>query len=143
MTLQETIRKKIVETTKLKMEAQKNVLKVVLGEMELQASRSGKLLTDDDGYRIIRKTLQGVEEMLTYKPNDPKFEAEKATLKDLLPQEMSIHDLKVSLTSKAEEIRAAKSEGQATGIAMKFFKENNISVDGNVVKNVVVEIRNS
>ncbi len=123
------------------MEVQKNVLKVVLGEMDLQASRSGKQLTDDDGYRIIRKTLQGVEEMLTYKPNDPKFEAEKATLQALLPQEMSLHDLKVSLTAKAEEIRAAKSDGQATGIAMKFFKENKIPVDGNVVKKVVAEIR--
>lgn len=143
MSLQETIRKEIVQTTKMKMEAQKNVLKVVLGEMDLQASRSGKQLTDDDGYRIIRKTLQGIEEMLTYKPNDPKFEAEKATLKALLPKEVSIYDLKVSLTAKTEEIRTAKSDGQATGIAMKFFKENNISVDGNVVKKVVSEIRSN
>lgn len=123
------------------MEVQKNVLKVILGEMDLQASRSGKELTDDDGYRIIRKTLQGVEEMLGYKPNDPKFETEKATLQALLPQEMSLHDLKVSLTARAEEIRAAKSDGQATGIAMKFFKENKIPVDGNTVKKVVAEIR--
>jgi len=141
MTLKETIRKQITEATKAKLEAQKNVLKVVLGEIDTQESRNGKPFTDDDCCRVIRKTLQGVEEMLTYKPNDPKFEAEKTTLQALLPQEMSIHDLKVSLTAKAEEIRAAKSEGQATGIAMKFFKENKISVDGNAVKKLVSEIR--
>lgn len=138
------LRKQITQMSRLGgMETQKSVLKVVLGEIELQESRNGKQLTDDDCYRVIRKTLQGVEEMLTYKPNDPKFEAEKTTLQALLPKEMSIHDLKVSLTAKTEEIRAAKSDGQATGIAMKFFKENNIPVDGNAVKKVVTEIRAS
>lgn len=141
MTIKETIRKQIVETTKLRMENQKNVLKVVLGEIELQESRNGKQLTDDDCYRVIRKTLQGVEEMLTYKPNDPKFEAEKATLKGLLPKEFAAEDLQAVLSSKIDEIKAAKNDGQATGIAMKFLKERNISVDGNAVKKVVMEIR--
>jgi uncharacterized protein YqeY len=141
MSLKETIRKHITEATKLRAETQKNVLKVVLGEIDTLESRQGKAFTDEDCCRVIKKTLQGVEEMLTYKPGDAKFEEEKAILQALLPQEMSIHDLKVSLTAKAEEIRAAKSEGQATGIAMKFFKENKIIVDGNLVKKVVAEIR--
>lgn len=141
MTLKETIRKQIVETTKLRMEAQKNVLKVVLSEIDLQESRNGKQFTDEDCCRVIRKTLQGVEEMLTYKPNDPKFEAEKATLKGLLPKELDFADLKSALSSKVDEIKAAKSEGQGTGIAMKFFKERSIIVDGNTVKKVVAEIR--
>jgi hypothetical protein len=141
MTLKETIRKQIVEATKLKMEAQKNVLKVVLGDIELQESRYGKQLTDDECYRTIRKTLQGVEEMLTYKPNDPKFEAEKATLNSLLPKQLDSNDLKFTLSSKVDEIKAAKNDGQATGVAMKFLKERNISVDGNAVKKLVSEIR--
>lgn len=141
MTIKETIRKQIVETTKLRMENQKNVLKVVLGEIELQESRNGKQFTDEDCYRVIRKTLEGVETMLQYKPNDPKFEAEKATLKGLLPKEFAAEDLKVVLSSKADEIKAAKNDGQAIGIAMKFLKEKNISVDGNTVKKVVMEIR--
>ena len=141
MSLKETIRKQIVETTKLKMEAQKNVLKVVLGDIELQESRYGKQLGDEECCRIIRKTLQGVEEMLTYKPNDPKFEAEKATLKALLPKEFAPEDLKFILSSKVDELKAAKNDGQAVGIAMKFFKERNIIVDGNIVKKVIMEIR--
>jgi uncharacterized protein YqeY len=141
MSLKETIRKQIVETTKLRMEAQKNVLKVVLGEIETQESRQGKQFTDEDCCRVVRKTLQGVEEMLQYKPNDPKFEAEKATLKDLLPKEFGAEDLKAALSSKIDELKAAKSDGQATGIAMKFFKERNMIVDGNLVKKVVAEIR--
>jgi uncharacterized protein YqeY len=141
MSLKETIRKQITDATKSKQEVQKNVLKVVLGEIDTNETRNGKPFTDDDCIRTIKKTLQGVEEMLGYKPGDEKFLLEKATLQALLPQEMSIHDLKTSLTAKADEIRAAKSDGQATGIAMKFFKENKISVDGNVVKQVVASMR--
>lgn len=141
MSIKETIRKQITDATKLRAEVQKNVLKVVLGDIELQESRYGKQLTDDEVYRIIRKTLEGVETMLTYKPNDPKFEAEKATLKGLLPKEFAAEDLQTVLSSKVDEIKAAKNDGQATGIAMKFLKERNISVDGNVVKKLVTEIR--
>ena len=141
MSLEEMIRKQIVETTKLKMENHKNILKVILGEIDTQKARHNKPFTDEDGYRIIRKTLQGVEEMLTYKPNDPKFEAEKAILKGLLPKEFAAEDLKAVLSSKVDEIKAAKGDGQATGIAMKFLKERNISVDGNAVKKLVSEIR--
>ncbi len=141
MTLKETIRKQILEATKSKQDVKKNVLKVVLGEIDTHESRNGKPFTDEDCCRIIKKTLQGVEEMLEYKPGDAKFEEEKATLQALLPPEMSIHDLKVSLTAMADQIRAAKSEGQATGMAMKFFKENKIAVDGNVVKQVIALMR--
>lgn len=142
MTLKETIRSQILTATKLKKEPTKNVLKVVLGEIETQESRNGKPLTDDDGYRIIRKTLQGVEEMLGYKPNDSKFEEEKTALNLLLPKQLTAEDIKSTLLSKVDELKAAKSEGQATGIAMKLFKEKNLCVDGNVVKRVITEVRN-
>lgn len=149
MSLKDTIRNQIVEATKNRKDSQKNVLKVILGEIDTQESRANpKLglthpaaLADVEIHKIIKKTLQGIEEMLQYKPGDEGLQVEKATLQALLPPEMSLYNLKVSLTAKAEEIRAAKSEGQATGIAMKFFKENNIGVDGAVVKKIIAEMR--
>ena len=141
MSLKDTIRQQITASTKNREDVKKNVLKVVLGEIDTLESRQGKQFTDDDCCRVIKKTLQGIEEMLGYKPGDPKFEAEKAVLQSFLPPEMSLHDLKVSLTAVTGEIRAAKSDGQATGIAMKFFKEHKISVDGSAVKKVVALIR--
>lgn len=130
MSLKDTIRKQIADATKNKQDIQKNVLKVILGEIDTQESRANPNLgfiretplADEEICRIVKKTLQGVEEMLQYKPDDPKFLTEKATLQALLPPEMSMYDLKVSLTAKAEEIRAAKSDGQATGIASKKIK---------------------
>lgn len=149
MSLKETIRKQITDATKQRADVQKNILKVILGEIETQESRGNPnlglshpaALADVEIYKIIKKTLQGVEEMLGYKPGDPKFEAEKATLQALLPKEMTDADIKYALSVKTEEIKAAKSEGQATGIAMKYFKERNLPVDGNLVKKVIAEIR--
>jgi hypothetical protein len=45
------------------------------------------------------------------------------------------------LASKVDELKLAKSDGQATGIAMKFFKEAKLLVDGNTVTEVVKSIR--
>lgn len=141
MTLKETIRKQILEATKARMEDQKNVLKVVLGEIDTQESRTGKPFSDDDCCRVVRKVLQGIEEMLTYKPNDEKLKTEKECLNALLPKQLSKEDVLTALTEKLGEIKTAKSEGQATGIAMKFFKEKGVSVDGNIAKEVVATIR--
>lgn len=141
MTLKETIRKQILEAAKARMDDQKNVLKVILGEIDTQESRTGKSLSDEECCRVIRKTLQGIDEMLGYKPNDPKLETEKACLSALLPKQLDEAAILASLSSKIEDIKAAKSEGQATGIAMKSCKEQGLSVDGNLVKKVVLEIR--
>ena len=139
--LKETIRKYIVTAMKLKRESAKNVLKVVLGEIETQESRSGKLLSDEDIHKVVRKTLQGIDEMLQYKPGDEGLEMEKRTLQELLPKQLDSMDVLLNLTSKIDELKLAKSDGQATGIAMKFFKESKLLVDGNIVAEVVKSIR--
>lgn len=149
MSLKDTIRSQITEATKNRKDSQKNVLKVILGEIDTQESRANpKLglthpaaLADVEIHKIIKKTLQGIEEMLQYKPDDEGLQVEKATLQALLPKELTEEDIKNSLAAKVDEIKAAKSEGQATGVVMKFFKEQSISVDGSLVKKIVAELR--
>ncbi len=141
MTLKETIRKQLLEATKAKIEDQKSILRVILGEIDTQESRNNKPLSDDDCCRVIRKILQGVEEMLTYKPDDAKYKTEKECLSALLPKQLDEAGVLTALAAKIEEIKTAKSEGQATGIAMKSCKEQGLAVDGNLVKKVVLEIR--
>jgi hypothetical protein len=61
----------------------------------------------------------------------------------ILDQPYKIQEL---LQENKETIKAivnAKNDGMAVGIAMKFFKANNITVDGNVVKTQVLEIRSA
>jgi uncharacterized protein YqeY len=138
----EKIRSNIATATKLKKEPAKNVLKVVLGEIDTQEARLSRDLTDEEVYKVIRKTLQGIEEMLQYKPGDVNLEIEKVTLEHLLPKKLDYMDILLELSPKIEELKQAKSDGQATGIAMKLLKEKKLLVEGNDVAQVVKGIRN-
>lgn len=141
MSLKLKIKEQIVIATKAKKEHTKNVLKVVLGDIDMQEVRNKNDLTDGEIIKIVRKTLQGVEEMLSYKSGDIGLEEEKAVLSSLLPKQLSKEDVLAALGSKVEEIKSAKSDGQATGLAMKHFKESKLSVDGTLVAEVIKDIR--
>lgn len=141
MTLKERIKADILTATKAKDNATKNILKVVLGEVDTQEGR-GKTLTDEQIYGVIRKVLQGVEEMLIYKPGDAVLMQEKAILSKLLPVQLDREDILDKLIDKVDEIKNAKSDGQATGIAMKYFKENKLVVDGTLMAEIVKQLRN-
>lgn len=141
MTIKEKIKNDILVATKNKDDSTKNILKVVLGDINTQEGR-GLTLTDEQIYNTIRKILQGVEEMLTYKPNDTTLLKEKTILSNLVPNQLTKSDIIAELSPKLEELKNAKSDGQATGIAVKFFKENKKSVDGTLVGTVVKELRN-
>lgn len=140
--LKEQIRASVIAATKARNDSVKNILKVILGEIDTQEARQTKPLADDDIHKIIRKTVQGLEEMLQYKPGDSKLETEKRTLEELLPKMLDSAGILLVLKDKIEELKNAKSDGQATGIAMKFLKEQKHSIDGNEVAQVVKGIRN-
>jgi uncharacterized protein YqeY len=141
MTIKERIKADILTATKARDNVTKNTLKVVLGEVDTQEGR-GKTLTDEQVYGIVRKVLQGIEEMLTYKPGDTALLQEKTTLSKLLPAQLNRDDILDKLIDKVDEIVNAKADGQATGIAMKYFKENKLVVDGTLVADVIKQLRN-
>jgi hypothetical protein len=140
MTLKDRIKASILTAVKAKDDVAKNILKVVLGEIDTQEGR-GKDLTDEQIYTIVRKTLQGIEEMLTYKPGNAVLLGEKAILTALVPTQLSREDIIAELTPKLEELKGAKADGQATGIAMKHFKANKRDVDGTLVAEIVKQLR--
>jgi len=141
MTVKDLIKADILIATKAKNSNTKNILKVVLGEIDTHEGR-GKNLTDDQIYGVVKKVLQGVEEMLTYKPGDAVLLQEKAILSNLLPTQLGRDDILDKLINKIDEIKNAKADGQATGVAMKYFKENKLVVDGTLVADVVKQLRN-
>jgi hypothetical protein len=59
----------------------------------------------------------------------------------LLPQTLSEVEVMDCLEPLEADIMSVKSDGQATGIAMKFFKERGAQVDGKIVTGVVKNIR--
>ncbi len=136
------------ESIKNKNEIEKNIFRLIKGEISLIEARENKDLSDEKVANIIRKIIQGNEETLSYLPNDDhrrdNLVNEIKILKSLLPKTLSKDEVLNEITKNQElttSIKEAKSDGQATGLAMKFFKTSDFSVAGDVVANVVMVLR--
>jgi len=138
--MKDKIRNLMVAAMKSKSEIAKNIYKVVLGEIGTQETRTGKSLSDEQIYSVVRKTLEGVKESLKYREN-PVLIEEKQVLEGLLPQYLTYTEILTHLNQKSEEIKAAKNDGQATGIAVKYLKDKQFLFLGETAKEVIKEIR--
>ena len=123
---------------------ERDVLKVALGDLQLQATRQGSDLSDEDVQKGLRKVIKGNREMIAA-VTDPavleRMNQEIQVLETLLPTSLDQAQIRVALDALAEPIRAAGNAGQATGIAMKHLKSQGLAVEGRDVQAVVEQIR--
>ena len=124
---------------KEKLECRKNILRVVLGEIQTKEVQQGKQLKDDQVLSVIRKVIEGNEKLLTFKENSTLVE-ENSILKEYLPQAISSEEIRALLVEVKEEIMLSKSVGQATGVAIKHLKTKDCVFQGSDVSQVVSEI---
>ena len=109
--------------------------------------RQNKPLTEEQEANVLKKMLKSNEEtlgLLGVRADDARYVAlleENEILKRFLPTIASIEDVKAALVPVLDQIKLAKSDGQATGIAMKTIKEVKLACDGNTVKEIVAELR--
>lgn len=124
--------------------ADRNLLKVVLGDWQQKAA-SGKV-TDEIGHAVVKKIIVGNTENLGYLPEgDPRRATllhENEVLATLLPSYWSGDQISQCLVEGGVDLHSG-NEGQATGRAMKFLKEQNALVEGGTVKDVVIGLRKS
>jgi uncharacterized protein YqeY len=126
---------------------EKDLLKVVLGELQ-QKSASGKV-TDEQGLAIVKSMIKNnIEKVLPHlKEGDERktvIEEENKILQALLPAYLTVEQVKELLAKYqglTEDIQAAKNDGQATGLAMKYLKSLNAQVEGETVKQAILELR--
>lgn len=125
----------------------RDTLRTVVGEAEAVAIRQNKPVTDEMVFGVIRKTIEGNVESLAHLPKtDPrhdKLTQESFILTAYLPVVLTLDQVLVELVGVAADITAAKSDGQATGVAMKALKAKQLAVDGNTVTQAVKQIRTS
>lgn len=121
----------------------KSLYSTLLGEMELEESRKNKALKEEECIVIVKKFIKNINETLQY-ANPPVrsfLNMEKELLESLLPKTMSNNDIVSFISHNSDllhSILAAKTEGQAIGIAMKELKGK---ADGKDVKKAVEELR--
>lgn len=149
MSLLETLHTKLTEARRSRQTLQMNVLQVLLGDASMIEARTGKKASDDEIEKMIRKLVVGNTETLellkqkgmTGNPDCAKCTEENAFLATLLPQSMSVAEIKSALAEVADAIKAAKNDGQATGAAMKHLKSKNLKVQGEDVSAAVRQLR--
>lgn len=133
---------KYQELNKLMVEAMKakkpevSILKVVIGELQ----RSQKEPDDTSCEKIIRKMIANNDEVYKLKKEDNLL-IENKILKSLLPEEMSMDEIYSLLSKVVIQIRDAKSDGQALGIAMKCLKTTGKSLNTTLVDTITKNIR--
>lgn len=122
---------------------EKEILRVVLGDVQQKHS-----VSDEQGYNMVRVMVKNnTEKVLPYLAEGDLRRAvlleENEILATLLPAFLTNDQILVHLVgaSLTPNIKDAKSEGQAVGVAMKFFKEKAFPVSGDDVKKVVQQIR--
>lgn len=135
----------------LKLRKEKSVLAptlaVVIGDIEMAQSR-GNTLTDEQILQIIRKLIKNNQETrdLMSKQTDNTYDAaichindQCAFLQQYLPTVLSAEQVKNELTEGGvyDKINSLANEGQKLGVAMKFLKGKNLSVDPTIVKQVI------
>ena len=139
----ETLKARAAEAMKSKDGVATSILRLALGEIQTAEARSNKPVTEDEAVAIVRKLIKSNEETLPHAAGEQKatLERENALLSSVLPATMTPDQIVAALAPVAEAVRAAKNDGQATGVAMKHLKSSGSSVQGNDVTAAVKRMR--
>jgi uncharacterized protein YqeY len=142
---------KLTEAMKARDELARGLLRIVLGEVSTRRARTGKEPGDDEVQAIIRKLIAGNTETRgelekrgqTSHESYERLARENAYLETLLPAVLDRAAIRGELAAVAADLKAAKNDGQATGLAMKHLKQKGLAVQGEDVAAAVKEIRAS
>jgi uncharacterized protein YqeY len=147
MSLVEELRAKLKEAMRGGAEGPKGILRVVLGEVSTLEGRQGKV-SDEEVRNLVKKMIASNNEVIGITSRDPARAAQTATLEGenrylltLLPGLLTGEALRQKIEPLAEQIRAAKNEGQATGVVIRALKQEGADFLGDEVKRLVAELR--
>ena len=126
----------------------RDVLRLALGEIqmgEVRADEGAPAFTEESAMAAVRKLMKSNEETRSQLPaGDDRIAPlvhENEILSTLLPARLGAEAIAKLLEAVAEGVRAAKTDGQATGVAMKHLKTTGADVDGTTVSAAVKLIR--
>ncbi len=125
----------------------RDVLRLALGEIQTAEARKaekGAKLTDDDAAAAVRKLIKSNEETLSLAgegENAATLRREIEVLSALLPKSLSVEEIVALLAPVEAQIKEAKNDGQATGVAMKHLKSTGATVQGNDAQAAVKKLR--
>lgn len=139
------IKKRVMTAMKSGDTVARDVLRVALGEIQTAEARKNAVLSEEDAQAALRKLIKSNEETCAALPaGDARIavlQQELEVLASLLPAQLSVDAIVAALADQLDAIKGAKSDGQATGVAMKHLKSAGLAVSGNDVGAAVKKIR--
>lgn len=142
--LTDDLKKRVAEAVKAQDTVARDVLRLALGELQTAEARKNAPLSEEDALQVVRKLVKSIEETLSLTTDAEQASAlrrELEVLVQLLPASLTPDQVAELLASQREAIRAARNDGQATGIAMKHLKAAGANASGADVTLAVKKLR--
>jgi uncharacterized protein YqeY len=145
MSLQDELKARVKAAVKSGDQRTRDTFRTVLGEAQAEAVRRKAEVTDEVVVGVVKKSVAGLKETIPLMKKDNRDtaqqEAELALLEGLLPKAWDREAITAALVPARDELRAAKGEGQAMGVAMKVLKAQGATTNPEDVKAVVAAVR--
>jgi uncharacterized protein YqeY len=123
----------------------RDVLRLALGEIQTAEARKNAPLGEEEAVAALRKLIKSNEETLAALAADDArvaaLKREIEVLAALLPAQLTVAQIVAALDAVRDALKAAGSDGQATGIAMKHLKAAGAAVNGGDVTAAVKQLR--
>jgi uncharacterized protein YqeY len=140
---------KLQDAIKTRDDLARDLLRVIMGEVSTRRARAGKEPADEEIRKIIRaliasnnETRQELEKRgQTAHEAYQRLAQENSYLETLLPKTLDRTAIAAELKAIAADLKSAKNDGQATGIAVKHLKQKGLTVQGEDVAAVVKQMR--
>ena len=139
------IKKRITLAMKEKRVVEREILRLAASDIQPHENRTAQPASEEEAAKIIKKLIKSNTETLEAKRGDAAanaaLEEEIKILESLLPKTWSVDQIAAALLSVQAELMAQKSDGQATGVAVKHLKTLNAVVEGKDVAAAVKKVR--
>jgi uncharacterized protein YqeY len=140
---------RLQDAMKSKNDLAKDLLRVILGEVSTRRARAGKEPSDEDVHKIIRAMVASNNETRhelekrgqTTHEAYARLASENAYLETLLPRTLDQAAIAKELETIVADLKSAKNDGQATGMAVKYLKQKGLAVQGEDVAAAVKQLR--
>ncbi len=145
MSLKDRIKSDLLQARKTKNLAARNVLSVILGDIQTEEATHSSL-TDEQIEARLRKMADSNREVIDANPsaaNVDTLRAEIAVLNSYLPKYLTAQEIQEFVVARPElrEAVTAAKEGQAIGLVVKALKQTDFKALGNDVKEAVALAR--
>lgn len=149
MSLYDEIKIRVTQCMKEGNKEERDILRTLIGEVQSKTISSGAEITDE----LVEKTLvsfkENALECIKYSHADDSSELHDAVesryeidiYDKFLPRYESVDSIVNILSSNIEVLKSAKSDGQATGVAMGILKKSGVKIQGKDVSVAVQKIR--